>query len=276
MKHSLSSILLLMILSVFLSCTSQSGLQRQPSQPEFLPLVDGWYCYDFKRTYRGIENEYNFLKNSGIRLYQELSWKQNGTIIYSENGTFRDPLLDLIFVTDEYGFIRALNNPTISGRINRDGSFFWSGRIDQYETLDNVFVEGILTFIKNEMRADNQYDGLYHMTNSSNGRQQLCRVSDGFYSWTYIDAEEGDLLEPLPLLVSPDGTFSFMLEITNILEMGETASTNNSVVSRIEGKIIPGESISMQEYTRSAARSGDTNYQTPTDRKSTRLNSSHT
>ena len=266
MKYFFICSLILILLSGFISCSSQPDLQEPPipAQPDFLPLADGWYSYDFMRTYRGIENEYSFFQSTGMRLFQELTWKQKGTITYAEGGIFRDPLLDIIFTTDAKGSLRALNNPTITGKINNDGSFFWSGRVDQYETLNNVFVEGVLTFIPREMRADNQYDGLYHIINSATGRQQLCRVSDGFYTWIYVDKKEGDLLEPLPLMVTQDGTFSFSLEVTNILEMGETASTNNSVESRIEGQIIPGNSLQVQEITKSSTKSGDTNYQTPT------------
>ena len=235
-----------------------------PFQPEFLPLSDGWYCYDFKRTYRGIENEYNFFESTGMSFFQELTWKQKGTIIYAEGEVFCDPLLDIVFIVDDKGTLRSLNNPTIIGTIRNDGSFFWSGRIDQYETLNNVYVEGVLIFISSEMKASSQYDGLYHMTNSSTGREQLCRVNDGFYTWTYIDKNEGDQLEPLPLLVSPDGAFSLNLEVTNILEIGKTTSTHNSVESHIGGQIIPGESIRMQEFTKSSARSGNSEYQTPT------------
>jgi hypothetical protein len=51
-------------------------------------------------------------------------------------------------------------------------------------------------------------------------------------------------------MIRPDGSFSFGLEITTVLEMGEFSQANYSTGFNAEGTITPGEGIFLEEFSR--------------------------
>ncbi|MDR1301289.1 MAG: hypothetical protein LBK43_02320, partial [Treponema sp.] len=180
--------------AVFLfSCTSQPVLkvgENLPAPASLLPLVSGWYLYDFERTFKGIEDEYNFIQSTGMQMVEEITVRQRGTLTYCEDGVLHDPVLDIYLSVAETGDIRSINSPGISGSLSKNGAFFWSGLTEQNGRLNHVAVTGTLTPIPPSARGDSRYDGLYHLTDTGTGREQLALVKDGFYTWSYIDGED--------------------------------------------------------------------------------------
>jgi hypothetical protein len=247
--------------AVFLfSCAStpERDILEQPSlpPPSLLPLVSGWYLYDFERTFKGIEDEYSFIQSTGMRMVEEITVRQRGTVTYCEDGVLHDPVLDIYLSVDEAGNIRGVTNAGISGTLSENGAFFWSGLNEQNGRLNHVAVTGSLTPLPSSVRGDGRYDGLYHLTDTGTGREQLALVKDGFYTWSYIDGEEAGFT-PWPTLIRPDGSFSFDMEWTTVLEMGDSKA-NYSTGFTAEGKIDPafGMSLEILSNTAGAADGG--------------------
>jgi hypothetical protein len=215
-----------------------------------LPLVSGWYLYDFERTFKGIEDEYSFIQSTGMRMVEEITVRQRSTLSYCEDGVLHDPVLDIYLSVDETGEIRSINSPGISGSLSKNGAFFWSGLTEQNGRLNHVAVTGTLTPVPPSARGDSRYDGLYHLTDTGTGRQQLALVKDGFYTWSYIDGEEAGFT-PWPTLIRPDGSFGFDMEWTTVLEMGESKA-NYSTGFTAEGKIDPAFGISLEILSHTA------------------------
>ncbi|MDR0709585.1 MAG: hypothetical protein LBF77_05930 [Spirochaetaceae bacterium] len=82
---SSGAILFLFMGSLFSCLSAPEGdlpEQRQVSeapQASLLPLVSGWYLYDFECTFKGIEDEYNFAQSTGIKMAEEITVRQNGS-----------------------------------------------------------------------------------------------------------------------------------------------------------------------------------------------------
>jgi hypothetical protein len=196
-------------------------------------------------------------------MVQEITLKQNGTVTRCEKGVLFDPVLSIRLNIDAGGIITSGDNPSVSGRMNGDGSFYWSGTMDIAGRLNKVLVKGTLEFLPRDARAGKEYDGLYHMTDTGTGREQLVRVSDGFYNWKYVEEEAGgEGFAPWPTMVKPDGSFAFNLELTTVLEMGTMGKADYSTAFFSEGKIIPGKSVSIREYSKTAGMG-----QSPSDEK---------
>jgi hypothetical protein len=151
---------------------------------------------------------------------------------------------------DGDGRIRSTENPSVSGTLFAEGAFFWSGLTEQNGRLNHVAVRGSLIPLPPQSRGGGQYDGLYHLTDTGTGREQLARVKDGFYTWTYIDGEAAGFT-PWPTLIRPDGSFSFDMEWTTVLEMGESKA-NYSTGFTAEGKIDPASGISLEILSNTA------------------------
>jgi hypothetical protein len=84
----------------------------------------------------------------------------------------------------------------------------------------------------------------------------VARVKDGLYTWSYVDGEEADFT-PWPTLIQPDGSFSFDMELTTVLKMGDF-ETNFSTGFAGQGKIDPAAGISLEfaSYTAGATDMG--------------------
>ena len=236
---------------VFLSCATQS-VERTPvrRQANILPLSSGWYQYDSERTFKGIEDEYNMSLSLGVKVVQEVTYKYAGVVTNFADGALYDPVTRIELLIDNKGNISCDENVSIRGTVNRDGSFQWSGYHSENGRLNSIFVKGTLTPLPASLRAGPEFDGVYHMTDSGTGRQQLVKISDGFYTWTYLGNEETPFT-PWPTLIYPDGAFSFSMDITTVMEMGALSRMNFTNGFLSEGKVVPGQGISMIEVTRS-------------------------
>jgi len=234
---------------VFLSCATGSGRQAN-----LLPLNSGWYQYDSERTFKAIEDEYNLTQSLGMNVVQEITYKYTGVVTNFADGALYDPVTKIELLVDNKGNISCAENVSIRGTVNRDGSFQWNGLQVENGRLNSLFVKGTLTPLPASVRAGPEFDGVYHMTDQGTGRQQLVKISDGFYTWTYLGSEE-TVFTPWPTLIHPDGAFSFSMDMTTVMEMGEASRMNftNGVLS--QGRVIPGQGISMEEVVRSAGLS---------------------
>jgi hypothetical protein len=222
------------------------GVSREP----LLPLVSGWYLYDFERTFKGVEDEYDFARTTGMRMVQELTTKQHGTVTYCEDGVLHDPVLDMYLSVDEDGRIRSLENPSVSGTLGENGAFFWGGFTEEHGRLNHVAVTGSLIPLPPSARGDSRYDGLYRLTDTGTGREQAAMVKDGLYTWSYLDGEDAGFT-PWPTLIRPDGSFEFDMEMTTVLEMGESKA-NYSTGFTTRGQIDPAVGISMETLSHTA------------------------
>jgi len=232
---------------VFLSCATQGGRR----QTNLLPLSNGWYQYDSERTFKGIEDEYNMSLSLGVKVVQEITYKYTGVVTNFADGTLYDPVTKIELLVDNAGNITCDENVSIRGTVNRDGSFQWNGFHTENGRLNSLFVKGTLTPLPASVRAGPAFDGVYHMTDQGTGRQQLVKISDGFYTWTFLGGEETSFT-PWPTLIHPDGAFSFSMDITTVMEMGEVSRMNFTNGFLSQGKVIPGQGISMEEVTFSA------------------------
>jgi hypothetical protein len=240
---------------VFLSCATQGGTQGG-RQANLLPLNSGWYQYDSERTFKGIEDEYNMSLSLGVKVVQEVTYKYTGVVTNFADGALYDPLTKIELLIDNKGNISCAENVSIRGMVNRDGSFQWNGFHEEHGRLNSIFVKGTLTPLPASVRAGPEFNGVYHMTDQGTGRQQLVKISDGFYTWTYLGNEETPFT-PWPTLIHPDGTFSFGMDITTVMEMGAASRMNFTNGFLSDGKVIPGQGISLEEVTRSAGLGND-------------------
>jgi len=239
-----------------LSCVSPQGGKTGGRSTNLLPLSAGWYQYDSERTFKGIEDEYNFTLSTGMKMVQEITWKYTGVVTSFGGGTLYDPITGIELLIDDEGRISCAENISIRGTLNGDGNFYWSGLHEEHGRLNSIFVKGALTPLPSSVRGGREFDGVYHMTDSGTGRQQLVKISDGFYTWDYLD-DEARGFTPWPTLINPDGTFSFGMDITTVMEMGGFSSVNYSTGFLSQGKVISGQGISMEEVTRSAGQGAD-------------------
>jgi hypothetical protein len=245
------------------SCTAlpqtadQAAPPAEPEQHSFLPLAAGWYLYDFERTFKGIEVEYAFAQSMGVQMIEEITYRQTGTVTYCENGILHDPVLDMELTVDNEGQIRSVTNHTVSGILLESGSFYWTALEDINEGLNHISVRGQLSYLPRMARGGNEFDGVYHLIDPGTGREQIVRIEDGFYTWQYTDGEEAGFT-PWPTLILPDGSFSFTMEITTVLAMGDFSRMDYSTGIVTEGQVHSGGSsgnpagISLQEFSHTA------------------------
>jgi hypothetical protein len=244
--------------TIFFSCTSTGASREQalPMQPVLLPLQPGWYQYDFENTVKGIEDEYNFAMSTGMKMVQEITWKYTGVVCRFEDGVLYDPVSGIELSIAADGQISCTENISIRGTLEKNGRFFWSGLKEEHGRLNSLVVKGTLTPLPASVRGGREYNGVYCMIDSGTGREILANISDGFYTWRYIDGEEAGFT-PWPMLIQADGSFSSSMDITTVMEMGDFAKTNYSTGFEMQGKVIPGQGISMEEVTRSTGLGQD-------------------
>ena len=248
-----------------LSCTSVKDAALEPAAVEpatldtaaaLLPLKTGWYQYNFERTLKGIEVEYDFKQSTGMDMIYEVSYRFSGVVCRFEGGTLYDPVTDLELIIDGEGNISCAENISIKGKIEGSGNFFWSGQVTEYEKLNNIFVRGHLIPLPASVRGGPEYDGVYFLSDPGTGRKQLAKISGGFYTWQYLEKKETDI-DPWPTLVEKDGSFRFSIEITTVAVMGNFGKTNTSASFSYEGKVMPGKGISVEGFTRATAQGID-------------------
>jgi hypothetical protein len=242
---------------ICLSCASAGKAKPGAGTAALLPLSAGWYQYDFERVFKGIEDEHNFALSTGVTMVQELTWKYTGVVSRFEDGALFDPVNGLELLIDGDGTISSAENISIRGRLEHDGRFFWGGLKEEHGRLNTIFVRGTLTPLPDSARGGREFDGVYHMMDTGTGREQLVRIGNGFYTWHYLDGEDAGFT-PWPTLIRPDGTFSFSMDLTTVMEMGNFSSVNYSTGFVTEGKVIPGQGISVEEISRTSGMGHDT------------------
>jgi len=239
----------LSILIIFsLSCASVKEAEKTGA---LLPMKTGWYLYDFERTFKGIEDEYNLSLTTRMNIIQELTYKYTGVVCYFDGSVLYDTVTGIELSINSDGGINCAENISVRGTLEKNGRIIWSGLKEEHGRLNSIFVKGTLRPLPAEARGGKEFDGVYRMLDSGTKREQLVNIKDGFYTWKYIDDEE-TAFTPWPLLVRPDGSFTCGMEITTVMEMGEMSKVNYSTVFNMKGKIIPGKGISMEEVSRSS------------------------
>jgi hypothetical protein len=213
-------------------------------------VKNGYYQYDFVRTFKGIEDEWNFAQNYGMKMVQELTLEQTGTVTWFESGILYDPVLQISLTIDRGGVITSTDNVSVRGVLQRNKKFYWSGLIEQHGRLNSVFVSGTLIPLPRSVRAGREYDGIYHITDSGTGKAQLVRISDGFYTWRFADDSDPGWT-PWPTLVHPNGEFAFSMNMTTVMQMGEQ-KTSFTTGFTAQGTVNAGKSLMVEEYTQSA------------------------
>jgi len=216
-----------------------------------LPLSEGWYKSDFERTFKAIEDEFNFEQTTGMKMVLEQTWKCTGVVCHFKEGVLYDPMLELELLFDSEGRISSRDNVSINGSLKADGHFFWSGTMVAYERLNNIFTMGTLKALPLSERGGREFDGVYNLVDEGTGRKQLARISDGFYTWQYIDGDVAGF-SPWPALIQPDGSFGFSINITSVAEMGSHVTNNFSTGFLFSGRVIPGKGIVREEFSRTA------------------------
>ena len=239
-----------------LSCASAGKPAEKAEEPaSFLPMSTGWYLYNSERTYKAIEDEFTFTKSMGMKMVSEITYKYTGVVCRFEDGVLFDPLTNMELLIDEDGFISCDQNISIKGNLNSDGHFFWGGLKEEHGRLTSIFVRGTIIPLPASARGGREYDGVYHMKDTGTDREQLVNISGGFYTWKYLDTNEYEEemgFTPWPTLIRPDGSFSFGIDITTVMEMGEFSKVNYSSGDIFEGKVIPGQGITVEESSRTS------------------------
>jgi len=252
--HKRLILIIIAVAAFILSCATTEGAGERTVN--LLPLGDGWYQYDFTRTFRGIEDEHNFAVNFGMPMRQELTWRYAGVVVNVQGGFLFDPVTGIELFIDDEGQITSRENMSIRGSLDSDGTFFWNGLHEEHGRLNSVFVRGTLTPLPASARGGREFDGIFHLADSGSGRQILARVSDGFYTWSFIDGEEAGF-DPWPTLIRPDGSFSFGMDMSTIMEMTGLSSQNFTTTVSVEGRVIPGQGISLEEVSLTAGLGAD-------------------
>jgi hypothetical protein len=241
--------LLSVLILLCLSCVSVKGAGEKAGP--LLPMKTGWYLYDFERTFKGIEDEYNMSLSTGMKIVQEITWKYTGVVCRFEDGVLYDPVTGIELSINNAGGIDCAENISIKGTLEKNGRIFWNGLKEEHGRLNSIFVKGTLRSLSAGDRGGREYNGVYHLIDTGTGREQLVNIRDGFYTWNYIDGKEAGFT-PWPLLVRPDGSISCDMEITTVMEMGNLSKVNYSTGFSMEGKIVPGQGISMEEVSRTS------------------------
>jgi hypothetical protein len=244
-------IIVLFSVLICLSCASVKNSGGE--QKSLFPLKAGWYQYDFERTLKGIEVERDFFLSTGMNMVYEVTYKYNGVVCRFDDGVLYDPVTELELSMNTEGGISCTENISIKGTMENSRRFFWSGLVEEHGKLNSIFVKGHLTFLPPSVRGGREFDGVYRLRDMGTGREQLANISWGFYTWQYLDRNEAGF-NPWPVLIRPDGSFGFGVEITTVAEMGDIARTNTSASYTSAGKVIPGQGITLEELVRTSAQ----------------------
>ncbi|WP_020613206.1 hypothetical protein [Sediminispirochaeta bajacaliforniensis] len=230
--------------------TAETIDQRPKEEPFF---QDGLYLYNFEKATTSPEQEAQYAQ-SGILLKQSTINIYDNVVVAVKAGQFTDPVSMLHFTVAEDGSMRCSETPSITGKLQEDGSFLWGGYLEQFDSLYKVEVEGSLQLVKENLRASSGYNGVYHITESMGDKALEATVKDGYLIYRPINPEEADeTFQGWPTLVHPDGSFSSKLEIIVRTEMGysltgdgenmQTQSADNTTYIISEGHVDPSEGL---------------------------------
>jgi len=251
MRPTIFAAIVAAVVLLSISCAAvQPRTKDDIPRSNLLPLANGWYQYDFTRTFRDIETEQAFAA-AGVELRQEITFRYTGVVVSVEDGFLFDPVTGIELFIDCDGNISSPESMSIRGNMSNDGTFHWGGFTIEHGRLTGILVYGTLTPLPRSARGGPEFDGVFHMTDSGSGRPQLVRISDGFYTWNFADDGE-EWFTPWPTLVQPDGRLSFSIDIITTMEMVGISSMSFSNTVSVEGRVIPGQGIIMEELVRTA------------------------
>ena len=195
----------LLVLVVF-SCFAGCGSVPKAS------LAGNFYTYDYELLLSFTESCYLYQQSAGMRMYQDYTKTASNVVVQMQDSGFVEPDYGYLLEISPSGRISSRDNASVTGKYHDDGTFYWQGVEESGGVLRNLLVRGKLLPSRAQDRADSRYDGSFVLTDPGTGREQQVLVQDGLYFWQYAQPAEGDF-EPWPLVVQPDGTIVYSLEM---------------------------------------------------------------
>ena len=195
----------LLVLVVF-SCFAGCGSVPKAS------LAGNFYTYDYELLLSFTESCYLYQQSAGMRMYQDYTKTVSNVVVQMQDSGFVEPDYGYLLEISPSGRISSRDNASVTGKYHDDGTFYWQGVEESGGVLRNLLVRGKLLPSRAQDRADSRYDGSFVLTDPGTGREQQVLVQDGLYFWQYAQPAESDF-EPWPLVVQPDGTIVYSLEM---------------------------------------------------------------
>lgn len=232
----------LLVLVVF-SCFAGCGSVPKAS------LAGNFYTYDYELLLSFTESCYLYQQSAGMRMYQDYTKTVSNVVVQMQDSGFVEPDYGYLLEISPSGRISSRDNASVTGKYHDDGTFYWQGVEESGGVLRNLLVRGRLLPSRAQDRADSRYDGSFVLTDPGTGREQQVLVQDGLYFWHYAQPKEDDF-EPWPLVVQPDGTIVYSLEmITRSGMVGMYDMTFSSEVYT-SGQVELDGSISVSSITK--------------------------
>lgn len=232
----------LLVLVVF-SCFTGCGSVPKAS------LAGNFYTYDYELLLSFTESCYLYQQSAGMRMYQDYTKTASNVVVQMQDSGFVEPDYGYLLEISPSGRISSRDNASVTGKYHDDGTFYWQGVEESGGVLRNLLVRGKLLPSRAQDRADSRYDGSFVLTDPGTGREQQVLVQDGLYFWHYAQPKEDDF-EPWPLVVQPDGTIVYSLEmITRSGMVGMYDMTFSSEVYT-SGQVELDGSISVSSITK--------------------------
>ena len=232
----------LLVLVVF-SCFAGCGSVPKAS------LAGNFYTYDYELLLSFTESCYLYQQSAGMRMYQDYTKTASNVVVQMQDSGFVEPDYGYLLEISPSGRISSRDNASVTGKYHDDGTFYWQGVEESGGVLRNLLVRGKLLPSRAQDRADSRYDGSFVLTDPGTGREQQVLVQDGLYFWQYAQPAESDF-EPWPLVVQPDGTIVYSLEmITRSGMVGMYDMTFSSEVYT-SGQVELDGSISVSSITK--------------------------
>lgn len=232
----------LLVLVVF-SCFAGCGSVPKAS------LAGNFYTYDYELLLSFTESSYLYQQSAGMRMYQDYTKTVSNVVVQMQDSGFVEPDYGYLLEISPSGRISSRDNASVTGKYHDDGTFYWQGVEESGGVLRNLLVRGKLLPSRAQDRADSRYNGSFVLTDPGTGREQQVLVQDGLYFWQYAQPKEDDF-EPWPLVVQPDGTIVYSLEmITRSGMVGMYDMTFSSEVYT-SGQVELDGSISVSSITK--------------------------
>ena len=218
------------------------------------PLAEGsdgenFYTYDYELLLSFTENNYLYQQSAGVQMYQDYTKSITNMVVQMKDSGFVEPDYGYLLEISPLGRISSPDNVSVTGKYYSDGTFYWQGVEDSSGVLRNILVRGRLLPSKKEDRADSRFNGSFVLTDPGTGREQEVLVQDGLYFWQYAQQQEGDF-ESWPLVVQPDGTVDYHLELISRSGMVGMYDMTFSSEVYTTGQVQPNGSISVSSITK--------------------------
>lgn len=234
--------LVLGVVFYFLGCSSLPPLAEGSEGENF-------YTYDYELLLSFTENNYLYQQSAGVQMYQDYTKSITNMVVQMKDSGFVEPDYGYLLEISPLGRISSPDNVSVTGKYYSDGTFYWQGVEDSSGVLRNILVRGRLLPSKKEDRADSRFNGSFVLTDPGTGREQEVLVQDGLYFWQYAQQQEGDF-ESWPLVVQPDGTVDYHLELISRSGMVGMYDMTFSSEVYTTGQVQPNGSISVSSITK--------------------------